>query len=157
MSAYVPMPGFPLLIAVPIGSINWKTIDTHILLTPLGIDECRVEVVDTDEYVALKPGEDERIRRHQARVFCQRVLDIGGDIVGTQVWYLKGLLDVSFVDLASMSGLSVSTLVRVICDPDAHCCSLAPEDARILATVVLRELQAPGDAPAVSPSSSRDA
>lgn len=79
------------ILSIPVDALKWKTVDDHVLNTPLGTEDCTVEVLDTDKYRVLKPGEDDRIRKLQAKAFREWLVHTGGKATAAQVKYLGEL------------------------------------------------------------------
>ena len=84
---------------VPVDDLKWKTVDDYVLNTPLGTHTCRADVLDSGQYVVLKPGEDERLERLQVGLFCDWVIETKGRILGAQLKYILEVLEMSHAAL----------------------------------------------------------
>jgi len=101
-------------VPVPVDSLNWKTIEDYVMNTPLGTHACRADVLDSDLYVILKPGEDERLEKLQVQIFCDWIIETKGIILGPQMKYLLeifGLTQSVLADAAQISQSAISQLV----------------------------------------------
>jgi len=126
--------------STPISSLPWRWIDDHLLSTPLGDDLCRVEVLDMAGHDALKPGEDARVRKLQARAFCEWVIQTEGVILGGQLKYLLKVFHLSQAKLAAATRLTpgaVSQLVHEKLNP-------SPQTSRELALLFRLECSCTG-------------
>lgn len=127
-------------LSVPISSLPWKVVEDHVLNTPLGVDDCRVEVLDTDAYRVLKPGEDERIRKIQARLFCEWVIETRGVILGPQLRYLLEVFGLTQGVLAEAVQVSASAISQLISGKNTP----SSQTARELALLFCLESSSPG-------------
>jgi len=93
--------------------LKWKWVHDFELNTPLGIDDCRVEVLESDEAI-LKPGEDERVRKLQVRPFCEWIVQSDGHLLGEQLHYLLGVFELSQKTLASALGVSRAAVSLIV-------------------------------------------
>lgn len=101
-------------VPVPIDSLKWKRIDDYVLNTVLGTHTCRAEVLDSNAYLILKPGEDERLEKLQAALFCDWVIATRGIILGPQLKYLMEVFDLSQSVLAEAVQVSQSAISQLI-------------------------------------------
>lgn len=93
---------------------RWELKADHLLSTVLGEDECEVLAGEVAGITVLKPGEDDRVRREQAKLFLNWVLETGGTIEGEQLRYLLRLLDLTQAELAGALGITPGAVSLLI-------------------------------------------
>ena len=125
---------------MPVSALRWRIIDDFVLNTPLGVDECTVEILDSEKYRALKPGEAERISRAQARLFCDWVLETQGVVLGNQLKYLLDIFGLTRAKLANAMQISPSAITQLIKGQT----SPSKQTARQLAVFLRIEADSPG-------------
>lgn len=86
--------------SIPIDALKWKTVSDFQLRTILGVDICTVEMLDSDEFEVLRPGEDDRIRRAQIKLFCDWLVEEKEQISPEQLRYILSTLEISQAQLA---------------------------------------------------------
>jgi len=156
MADIKPTAGYHTLMSVPVSTLKWRTTEDYILNTPLGVDECRVEILDVDGYEVLRPGEDERIRKIQARFFCEWVIETRSLILGPQLRYLLDVFNLAQGVLADAVQISASAVSQLLSGRNAP----SLQTARELALLFCLESSRPGTIARLAenriPSSARD-
>jgi hypothetical protein len=125
---------------IPFGAMRWKTIDNFELNTPLGIDDCIVEIADIPNYVVLKPGEEDRIRKAQVALFCKWIVENREEILANQLKYLLEIFKIKQSVLAKSLALTDGAISQFVKGISAISCSVS----RQIALSFFEEIKSPG-------------
>lgn len=125
---------------VPIDALKWKVVDDYRLSTILGSDLCKVEKLDSDQYDVLRPGEDDRIKRAQIKLFCAWLIEEKQKTSPEQLRYILHTLELKQTMLARAMLLSEGAVSQFLNGVSQW----KPSTHRQLALLILNEVLAPG-------------
>lgn len=94
--------------------LAWKRVTDYVLRTPLGEDDCSVLVAEVGRHRVLKEGEDERIRRAQAKIFCQWLIEEREEFVPEQLEYLLYAFEIRQAHLAKALVVEASAVSQFL-------------------------------------------
>lgn len=122
---------------IPEDALKWRLVEDYSLQSPLGQDLCRVEMLDSDDYQVLRPGEDDRIRRTQIRLFCEWLIQEKEAFDPEQLRYILTVLSIKQSVLAKSMPLTEGSMSQFLNKES----NWKPATHRQVALLFLQELQ----------------
>lgn len=125
---------------IPEEALRWKVVEDYLLRSPLGQDICQVEMLDSDEYKVLRPGEDERIRKAQVQLFCEWLIQEEESFEPEQLRYIFLVLETKQSVLAKAMALTEGSMSQFL----ANVSKWKASTHRHAAVTILQEIIEPG-------------
>ena len=116
----------------------WSAMEHYELHTVLGHGVYSVQARQNDAGICLKPGEDSRIRKHQAGLFVWAVSTVGSEISTGQLRYLLNLYGLRFSELSAATGIPVK-IIRDWCWSEDWNATI--EDSQIILEWIVTQME----------------